>query len=142
MKFLSVIFIAFISNVHASSMMTIKGDLTDRIQLKERINKVIITENNEELSLINEYNEVPSCERGEFEVVETEDGAFELTRIIKCESYIDQTNEVMMCPEVFMPVCGEVVDGNNKALPEIVSFSNMCDLYIAKASFVNFGQCD
>ena len=48
-----------------------------------------------------------------------------------------------MCPELFMPVCGEVAsDDFSKGLPEIHNFSNMCDLYIAKATFIKFGRCD
>jgi hypothetical protein len=125
------------------SDMVVSGKLLDDINLKGRINKMIFTENKMEIRLVNEYVESESCENGQFKVEKVANGLFELTGVIKCDQWVDEPQEVSGCPENFMPVCGEVLGSEfGKALPEVRTFSNSCELYRAKAIFIKSGSCN
>ena len=142
MKLLTSVILLVMSQAFAMDSIVVRGNLFDNIQMSERIHKVILTESEEELSLVNDFNEAPSCERGEYEVAKNTEGSFELKRIVKCDSFVDETALVRMCPEMFMPVCGELTENSNSIVPQLETFSNMCDLYVSKANFVKFGRCD
>ena len=102
---------------------------------------MIFTENKSEVKLLNEYVDSYSCENGEFEVEESLNGEFRLKNVISCESWFDATKEVESCPENYLPVCGEVKESLGKSLPEMITFSNTCEMYRAKASFIYKGNC-
>lgn len=121
--------------------VVISGQLLDDINLEGRINKLIFTENKEEVRLINEYVEAENCSHGQFELEEVEADVYKLKRVLKCEEWFDPTVEVKGCPENFQPICGEVGNEFGKALPEIRTFSNTCEMYRARASFVSKGSC-
>ncbi|EQC52107.1 Kazal-type serine protease inhibitor [Bacteriovorax sp. DB6_IX] len=128
--------------VRAEGNLVISGRLLDDINLNGRINKMIFTENKTEIRLVNEYNESESCERGSFEITRIQTGVYELKGVISCDQWVDETEEVQACPENFQPVCGEIAsDSFGKALPKHVTFSNMCELYRAKAAFIQNGGC-
>ncbi len=133
---MSVIFSA------SASKIVVSGNLMDDIKMDGPIQKLIFTANKTEVSLVNSFNEVESCEEGEFELTELSSGKYRLSKVLKCESWVDETKDVEYCPEVFLPVCGELKnEANSKALPELVEFSNMCELYISKATFIRMGSC-
>ncbi len=140
MKLLLALTLVFSS---AAQSIVVSGDLLDNIKLDGPIQKMIFTANKTEIALVNEFNEVASCEEGEFELSDTGNGNFKLERVVKCEKWVDQTKDVQFCPEVYMPVCGELKsEAGSKALPELAVFSNMCELYISKATFIKMGSCN
>lgn len=125
------------------SDMVVSGKLLDDINIEGRINKMIFTENKMEIRLVNEYTESESCEHGQFKVEKVGKGIFQLKNVINCEKWVDETEEVDMCPEIFQPVCGEIFEAEfGKSLPVIRTFSNSCELYRAKAVFLKNGSCN
>ncbi len=138
---LTIIALLVLANVKAD--FVVEGRLSDDLNISGEITKKILTSNREVIKLVNEYIETESCKNGKFEVVEVAEGIFELKTIVNCDQFYDSTKEVTHCPENFMPVCGEIAqDGfDAKSLPHLVTFPNGCELYRAKAAFVNQGMC-
>ncbi len=138
-KLVSIIFLAVLTlNVSAKEII-LNGNLVDSQTFKGRIFKVIITEQNEEISLINEYFETQSCENGKYAVKQAGLGKYKLEAILDCQNWVDETAEVQACPEIFAPVCGVVsgIDGEFA-----INYSNSCELYRAKAVFAHEGLCE
>jgi len=122
--------------------IVVSGSLLDDINLNGRINKMIFTENKTEIRLDNEYVEAESCEGGSFKIAKTENGTYRLKSIISCEKFVDEPSAVEACPENFQPVCGEIsFEDFGKALPQVITFPNVCELYRAKAVYLKSGSC-
>lgn len=138
---LTIISILFFAQVRAEIIVT--GKLSDDLNMSGQISKVIHTENKEVIKLANEYVEIDNCTSGQFTLVEVEPGIYELKNVLTCDEWVDAPSRVVACPENFLPVCGELAPDKfgGKSLSQLVTFSNGCELYKAKAAFVNKGYC-
>ncbi len=115
-----------------------QGDLVDDLDFKGRIEKKIVLNGIDEIKLVNEYFEVQSCQDGKFVVEQAGHGKYELTSVVECKNWLDETALIESCPENFQPVCGEV-EGIAGSLN--ITFTNSCELYRSKAVFVANGTC-
>ena len=139
---LALVSLLIVSNfAKAQEIKVVRGKLLDNQSINGRINKVIFTEHKREVFLENEYVELASCLSGKFEIVKNSNGKFELEKVVSCDEWVDETEEVEYCPESFFPVCGELPSPLGKHLPEVVTFSNSCELYKAKAAYLYSGEC-
>ncbi|MDD0853473.1 Kazal-type serine protease inhibitor [Halobacteriovorax sp. GB3] len=136
------------TQARAGEVISVRGNLLDDLRLRGKIQKMIVTDNEETIKLANEYIERMNCENGEYEIARNSEGEFELTDVKKCENWFDQTEEVQVCPEIYAPVCGQPLNeicedefSCGKSMPRNVTYSNSCDLYAAKALFVHAGEC-
>lgn len=138
---LTIITILFFAQVRAEIIVT--GKLADDLNISGKISKVILTEDKSEIKLLNEYVEVDSCTQGQFVLTEVEPGIYELKTVLSCDEWIDAPARINACPENFVPVCGELPNDafGGKSLNQLVTFTNGCELYKAKAAFVNKGVC-
>ncbi|AYF44884.1 MULTISPECIES: Kazal-type serine protease inhibitor family protein [Halobacteriovorax] len=138
-KLISIILLAVVATNISAKEIILNGDLIDSQSFTGRIFKVIITEENEEVKLVNEYFEAQSCENGEFALKEESLGKYRLEAVLNCKNWVDQPEETQFCPEIFSPVCGAVsgIDGDM-----LINYSNSCELYRAKAIFVKEGSCE
>lgn len=137
---LIVLTVLYFANIKAE---VVEGKLLDNLNNTGLISKMILTGQKEEIKLVNEYVEIESCVNGRYEIEEVSDGVFQLKDVVECEQWVDSTKEITACPEFYKPVCGEVLvnEFGAKALPQLITFPNACELYRAKAAFINKGNC-
>ncbi|MFG1499195.1 hypothetical protein ABMA70_03225 [Halobacteriovorax sp. XZX-3] len=138
-KLVSIIFLAVLAMNVSAKEIILNGDLIDSQSFRGRIFKVIITEQNEEIELVNEYFEAQSCEDGQFALKQAGLGKYKLEAVLNCKNWVDEPRQLNVCPEIFAPVCGAIsgIDGD-----AFISFPNSCELYRAKAIYVNEGRCE
>lgn len=138
-KLVSAFLLVVLAFSVSAKEIILNGDLVDAQTFKGRIFKVIITEQNEEIQLVNEYFEAQSCENGQYALKQESLGKYKLEAVLKCGNWVNEPEEVESCPEIYSPVCGVVsgIDGDFK-----INYSNSCELYRAKALYVNEGLCE
>lgn len=139
-----MIFCSFAGEVH-----TVSGRLIDELKLAGNIKKMIVTDREKTIKLANEYRESISCASGEFKIQKITKTQFALKEIVHCEEWVDETEELFICPKIFSPVCGvpaEQVceDGYSceKGMAKAVTYGNNCELYQAKALYIHEGECE
>jgi hypothetical protein len=139
---------------HASVAFEVEGTLRVQEVAGEPL-KMFIETDEGRLELSNVHTPYgKGCTYGSFIVVNNivPVGTYTLLEMVEC---LDDTlagdikDEMIFCPEIWMPVCGQpamphCAPGTAciQVMPESRTFGNLCELKASKASFIHMGECN
>ena len=139
---------------HASVAFEVEGTL----RVQEVANgplKMFIETDEETLEISNVHTPYgKGCTYGSYIVVNNifPEGTYTLLEMVECldDSLAGEIkDEIVFCPEIWMPVCGQPAMPKCAAgafciqvMPKPRTFGNLCELKASNASFIHMGECN
>lgn len=129
---ISFVLLISLSNTFANVAFTASGKLVPYVGGSDLVHMTLLTSAGN-FKIVSFDHKIQTCENGIFEIVNNfhPEDTYSLIEIYDCN---DEKEEVAYCPEIYMPICGNIKNVDR-------TFGNFCELSTSGAKFLYAGDC-